>query len=249
MSDFLDRLAARAIDGRTALAPRLPSLFEPLQRAPIMPPAEAGEVPAHHRDMASAAPALPIAAPSPREPARAAESVERSAARVVPVDRTAAQAPARAAANSLHEPMPSSPMVPVPVHSVVVERSGTPVTPERQAASSSPVQPRQVHVAPARQETARMPPSGGALLPAPAPVFVATRTTPAGSGRTVAARAAAARTEGNAAATGEPAVHVSIGRLEVRAAPVAAAPPRRRDGPQPSSLDDYLRQRGGKASP
>ena len=48
--------------------------------------------------------------------------------------------------------------------------------------------------------------------------------------------------------SGEPVVHVSIGRLEVRAAPVAATPTRRRDGPQPSSLDDYLRQRG-KASP
>ena len=248
MSDFLDRLAARAIGGETALSPRLPSLFEPLQRAPIMPPADAGEVPAHHRDMASAAPVVPVAASSPREPARAAGSVERSAARVVPVDRAAAPAPARAAANSPREPMPSSPMVPAPVPSVVVERSGTPVAPERQAIGSSPVQPRQVHVAPARQETARTPAPGGALLPAPAPVFAAMRTTSAGSGRTVAARAAAARTEGKAAAAVEPVVHVSIGRLEVRAAPVAAAPPRRRDGPQPSSLDDYLRQRG-KASP
>jgi hypothetical protein len=85
-------------------------------------------------------------------------------------------------------------------------------------------------------------------LPAPAPVFAATITAPARSGGAVAARAAAARTEGKADAAGEPVVHVSIGRLEVRAAPVAAASPRRRDGPQPSSLDDYLRQRG-KVSP
>jgi hypothetical protein len=246
MSDFLDRLAARAIGSETALSPRLPSLFEPLQRAPIMPPADAGEVPAHHRDMASTAPVVPVAASSPREPARAAGSVERSAARVVPVDRAAA--PARAAPNSPREPRPSSPMVPVPVPSVVVERSGTPVAPERQAVGSSPVQPRQVHVAPARQETARTPAPGGALLPAPASVFAATRTTPAGSGRTVTARAAAARTEGKAAAAVEPVVHVSIGRLEVRAAPAAAAPSHRREEPRPSSLDDYLRQRG-KASP
>ena len=247
MSDFLDRLAARAIGSETALSPRLPSLFEPLQRAPIMPPADAGEVPAHHRDMASAAPVVPVAASSPREPARAAESMERSAARVVPVDRTAAPAPARAAANLPHEPRPSSPIAPAPVPSVV-ERSGTPVAPERQAVGSSPVQPRQVHVAPARQETARTPAPGGALLPAPAPVFAATRTTPEGSGRTVAARDAAARTGGKAAATVEPVVHVSIGRLEVRAAPAAAAPSHRREEPRPSSLDDYLRQRG-KASP
>jgi hypothetical protein len=248
MSDFLDRLAARAIGSETALSPRLPSLFEPLQRAPIMSPADAGEVPSHHHDMASAAPAVPVAAPSPREPARAAGSVEPGAARIVPVDRAASPAPARAAANPPREPMPSSPRVPAPVPSVVVEPSGTPVAPERQAVGSPLVQPRQVHVAPARQETARTPAPGGALLPAPASVFAATRTTSAGSGRTVTARAAAARTEGKAAAAVEPVVHVSIGRLEVRAAPAAAAPSRRREEPRPSSLDDYLRQRG-KASP
>jgi hypothetical protein len=249
MSDFLDRLAARAIDGGTALVPRLPSLFEPLQRAPVMPSADEGEAPARHRDVAAAAPAVPIAVPSPHAPTRAIESMERTAARVVPVDRTAAPVPARAAANPPHEPMPSSPMVPVPVHSVVVERSGAPVAPERQAASPSPVQPRQVHVAPVRQETARTPASNGALLPASAPVFAAPRTAPPRSERTVAARAAAGRAEGKAAATGEPVVHVSIGRLEVRAAPVVATAPRRREGPQPGSLDDYLRQRGGKVSP
>ena len=50
MSDFIDRLAARAIGGEAALAPRLPSLFEPLQRAPIMPPADVGEAPPDRRD-------------------------------------------------------------------------------------------------------------------------------------------------------------------------------------------------------
>ncbi|MEY2159914.1 hypothetical protein [Rhodanobacter sp. FW106-PBR-LB-2-11] len=62
-------------------------------------------------------------------------------------------------------------------------------------------------------------------------------------------RAGAAQAGHGGAAASKPAVHVSIGRLEVRAAPPASAPPRRRDGPQPGSLDDYLRQRGGKASP
>jgi hypothetical protein len=248
MSDFLDRLVARAIDGGTALTPRLPSLFEPQQRAPTMPAAGEGEAPAHHRDTASAAPGMPIAAPSPREPARAAESVERSAARVVPVDRTAASVPARAAASSPHAPMPP-PIMPTPVHSAVVDRSSIPARPERQAASPSPVQPRRVRVAPARQETARTPASNGALLPASTPVFAAPRAAPAPSERTVGARSAAARAEGKATATGEPVVHVSIGRLEVRAAPSAAAPSRRRQEPRPSSLDDYLRQRGGKASP
>lgn len=248
MSDFLDRLAARAIDGGTALTPRLPSLFEPLQRASIMPSADEGEAPAHHRDAAVAAPVVPSAAPLPREPARAIESVERHAARVAPPDHTAAPVPGRAAASSPHEPRPSPTMMPTSVQSAVVARSGTPVVPERPAASPSPVSPRQARVAPTRQETARTAAPNGALLPAPAPVFAVPRAAPAPSERTVAARAAAARAEGRGAATGDPVVHVSIGRLEVRAAPATAAPSRRREEPRPSSLDDYLRQRG-KASP
>ena len=53
----------------------------------------------------------------------------------------------------------------------------------------------------------------------------------------------------DAPAAAEPVVHVSIGRLEVRASPAAAPAPPRRDMPAPRSLDDYLRQRGGKGAP
>lgn len=63
-------------------------------------------------------------------------------------------------------------------------------------------------------------------------------------------RVRAAHVENRNEASSESVVHVSIGRLEVRAAPpVTGVPPLRRDGPRPGSLDDYLRQRGGKASP
>lgn len=48
---------------------------------------------------------------------------------------------------------------------------------------------------------------------------------------------------------GETVVHVSIGRIEVRAAPVASTPSRRREEPRPTRLDDYLRQRNGKGAP
>ncbi|HET6554175.1 MAG TPA: hypothetical protein VFG49_11615, partial [Dyella sp.] len=46
----------------------------------------------------------------------------------------------------------------------------------------------------------------------------------------------------------EPVVHVSIGRLEVRAGPAPTAPARRQETPRHSAFDDYLRERG-KASP
>ncbi|HEX7112552.1 MAG TPA: hypothetical protein VF216_08910 [Mizugakiibacter sp.] len=42
-------------------------------------------------------------------------------------------------------------------------------------------------------------------------------------------------------------MQVSIGRIEVRAAP--AAPARSRDEPRPTRLDDYLRQRNGRGAP
>lgn len=97
----------------------------------------------------------------------------------------------------------------------------------------------------------RTPAPGGALLPAPVPVFATTGGTPApvrpGHAAAMHSTRNAQADHGNRAGS-EPVVHVSIGRLEVRAAPAAAAPPRRREEAQPSSLDDYLRQRG-KASP
>lgn len=247
MSDFLDRLAARAIGSETTLAPRLPSLFEPLQRAPVMPPADGGEAPPDRRDTAPAIHAVPVEAPTSAAPA--STSAQPAAAPVTPIERVAAAMPASAAASAVrHASAPP----------IVGERAATPAI-DRPAASSVsarpvmsasplPVPPRQTRVAPDRQETARTPASNGVLLPAPAPVFAVTLAAPARSERTVAARVAAARAEGKADAAREPVVHVSIGRLEVRAAPAAAAPPRRRDGPQPGSLDDYLRQRG-KASP
>jgi hypothetical protein len=248
MSDFLDRLAARAIGSETALAPRLPSLFEPLQCAPVMPLADAGEVPPDRREAAPAIHAVPVETPTSAAPA--STSAQPAAAPVTPIEHVVAAMSASAAASAAqHASAPST--VGERAFTPAVDRPASPSALARPAvpAPPLPVQPRQTRVAPDRQETARTPASNGALLPAPAPVFAATRTTPARSERTVAARAAAARTEGRIDAASEPVVHVSIGRLEVRAAPAAAAPPRRRDGPQPGSLDDYLRQRGGKASP
>lgn len=247
MSDFLDRLAARAIGSETTLMPRLPSVFEPLQRAPIMPLADAGEVPPDRREAAPAMHAMPVEAPTSAAPA--STSIQPAAAPVAPVEHVvAAVSPSAAASAAQHAPAPST--VGERASTSAVDRPAAPSVSARPAlpATLPPIQPRQTHVAPDRQETVRTPASNGALLPASAPVFAATLTAPARSEHIVAARAAAARTKGKVDAASEPVIHVSIGRLEVRAAPVAAASPRRRDGPQPSSLDDYLRQRG-KASP
>jgi hypothetical protein len=112
-----------------------------------------------------------------------------------------------------------------------------------------PVQPRQTRTAPPRAEAAPAP--VGSLLSPSAPVFATPRIAPPRErvDHASAIRPRVASVEGRAAPASEPIVHVSIGRLEVRAAPAAAAPARRRDEPRPASLDDYLRHRGGKASP
>lgn len=247
MSDFLDRMAARAIGGDATLAPRLPSLFEPLQRAPIMPSLDEGEAPARPHDALAAAPPAHDIANPPRSPVPARASIEPPAAHVTPAPRAPLPTPARAATERPRELLQPPPAAASPARASAAEPAATPSVPARPTASLSPLPPRQVRVAPARQEAARRAPvPGGALLPAPSPVFATTPAASASPGprRTVQAAAHAER----AVATTEPVVHVSIGRLEVRAAPAAAAPPRRREGPRPGSLDDYLRQRG-KASP
>jgi hypothetical protein len=61
-------------------------------------------------------------------------------------------------------------------------------------------------------------------------------------------RIPAGSTKAQASASVVPEVHVSIGRLEVRAAPMPAVRSPRRDAPAQNGLDDYLRQRGDKAA-
>jgi hypothetical protein len=246
MSDFLDRLAARAIGSEAALAPRLPSLFEPLQRAPIMPLSDDGEASPGHHETVSAAPAAPTVAPM-RSPQASATA---NASRIAPaaIEPETAPTPARAAAgtprNAVQPPAMTAMLAPSPV----VERSVTlPAPPEVLA---PPVRPRQTRIAAKQPDTiAPSRPANGTLLPESTPVFGAARAADApGRSAHAAAMRPLAAPAGPGNASSEPVVHVSIGRLEVRAAPAAATPSRRHDGPQPSSLDDYLRQRG-KASP
>jgi hypothetical protein len=246
MSDFLDRLAARAIGSEATLAPRLPSLFEPLQRAPIMPLSDDGETSPRQHEAESAAPVGPIVAPTRSPYASVTAAMDGSRVAPAVLEPGLALTPTRATASTPRETAQPPASTAVPAPSSIVERSAVSPT-QAEVRAPLPVQPRRTRImveqlgpaAPAH-------PVNGALLPASAPVFGATDA----AGRTIhgAAMRARAAPTGTGSPSSEPVVHVSIGRLEVRAAPAAATPPRRRDGPQPSSLDDYLRQRG-KASP
>ena len=253
MSDFLERLATRAIGSETPLVPRLASLFEPLQRAPGMALSDDGATSPRHCEAVSPATAAPTVAPTRFQHAPVMAPPE--AWRVAPVagNPVAARTPAQVAPSTPHKVAPPALIAAAPARSPVVERSvASPITARpTEAFAAQPVRLRRTPIAADHPETT-VPPhaSSGALLAAFAPVFSAPRAadTPARSIHAAAMRALAAQ-PGPAAAVGEPVIHVSIGRLEVRAAPASATPPRQRDGPPPSSLDDYLRQRGSKAAP
>lgn len=250
MSDFLDRLASRAIGSETMLAPRLPSLFEPLQPTPIMPLTETGDARARDGEKTPDTVATPAAVrPSS---AFAVEPIRRSTSHVMSPDRTAPSEPASAAAIPRDVAGPSAPVASAALGVAMVERSAGPARSEdlSKARTSSTVQPRQTRIQAAQPE-AKPEPVAGSLWPAPEPVFSrpSASSEPVRSGRATASPSRAVPLGRSSETMDESVVHVSIGRLEVRAAPSASAPSRRRPGPQPASLDDYLRQRGDKASP
>ena len=253
MSDFLERLAMRAIGSETSLVPRLASLFEPLPRAPGMSLPDDGTTSPRHREAVPPATASSTVAPMRFQ--HVPVMAPPDAWRVTPVapDPVAARTPAPVAPSTPRDVAQPALIAATPAVSPVVERSvASPMSARpTEAFATQPVRPRRTPVAADQTETT-MPPhaSSGALLTAFAPVFSAPHTadTPTRSSPADVMRALAAQ-PGTGDVVSEPVIHVSIGRLEVRAAPAPATPPRHRDGPPPSSLDHYLRQRGGKAAP
>ncbi|MFZ0871991.1 MAG: hypothetical protein WAM90_14870 [Rhodanobacter sp.] len=251
MNDFLDRVTAKAIGNEAMLTPRLPSLFEP-QAATIMPATfETNAI----VEQSSARTALDV--PDVVHPGSA---LQRSPS---PLESRADGAPlkqAQSQPDAMQRPVPRVAMQPaiettLRSSDVAVKKMAQPTTTEhtgRHATPGEPVEPRTSHVSSEPQT-----PSGiahaaetGVLLPPAKPVFVSTKNLgdlPARAAEAMHSRSIGAA--GYPAGQSEPVVHVSIGRLEVRAAANSAPTPvRRNDAPRPSSLDDYLRQRG-KATP
>jgi hypothetical protein len=251
VNDFLDRVTAKAIGNEGMLTPRLPSLFEP-QAASIMPATfETSAIEGQRKTQA--APDVPDAA----HPAPTMEHNLSSAERG-PNGATLKQAQSQPDPMQRSAPrLAAQPAIETTLHSsdVVVEKMAQPTTTDRtrrHAMPREPVEPRasRVHSEPQIPTAIARPPETGVLLPPAKPVFVSTKNQgdlPARAAEAMHSRAASAAVP--QAERGEPVVHVSIGRLEVRAAPNSVTTPNRRnDAPRPSSLDDYLRRRG-KAAP
>ena len=245
MSDFLDRLATRALGGEGLLMPRLPSLFEPVAGAPVaMDMAETAHV-ASRQVIASPAIEAPI---ERRDPPASPAAVEKIAARMPPVAPASEKLSARAA----EEPSVRPP-------ATTAQRSpgiarGDPEPGLRDHGVDAPrlatVERREVRTINGNLSIPAPPTPRGVLLAPASAIFARPDAGSPGTGNAGVPGVSRSRTaHANAEKkAGEPVIHVSIGRIEVRAAPTGAAPSRRHEAARPDSLDDYLRQRG-KASP
>jgi hypothetical protein len=249
VNDFLDRMTAKAIGNETMLAPRLPSLFEP-QAASIMPATfETSAI----EEPRSTQVAPDVADAERRDPAREPEPLpsdrrpDRATLKQAQPNTTQRSASRIAAQRAIEETLPLS-------HDAIREIAQPTTTDRtrRHVMPREPVESRASRVSFKSQSPSAIerPTKTGELLPPAKPVFASTKNQgdlPARTAEAMHSRSIGAA--GHRAEQSEPVVHVSIGRLEVRAAPNSqTTPARRNDAPRSSSLDDYLRQRG-KATP
>jgi hypothetical protein len=248
MSDYLGNLTARTVSPSIAVRPQLPSLFEPapvtreaksrpefqqenfVEQLPVTQPSE------------KLAP-MPLSIPTPhqslfREPEQTVPEISR-ARRILETSREsdAAVQPRilRRVAPTLREDKPSnstrrrSDVIKSPLRDVIASASQEvsareEVGPSAPAVALKPVVVRESPASelPARSDLQAIVPTIRALPPiAPLPP---------------------------AAATAPPAINVTIGRVEIRAAP---PPAQQRAKPKPAtvlSLEDYLRQRAKGAA-
>lgn len=273
MTGFLTHIAARLGEPEGQLRPRRPSLFEPA--VPAAPdfalagaPAEGLPDGAFDAAVETDAPAVGMPAPSalparqrrtgpgsaaarPADPDHSADP-SPDAVDVTPVARDAA--PRRTAQRALADEAAAGPgMVP---DMPVPKGPGCAIRPTRIAASpptvpADPAGPVEDRPSPARRHPAQpLPRRDDAAAPVDRrPDVAAPMPAPPASGILqvpVAARIAAGPPPARAHRA-EPEIHVTIGRVEVRAEAAPPADAARPARPSPvMSLDDYLRTRRGR---
>ncbi len=231
-------LVARESGVAPGLVPRLPTLFEDVPAADDPEPAGTGSVAPTQAagPQAAAPPAEPPAAPAAAPPGAEAPAVRRRHEVVRVEERVRVE-------TRETEPSESRPR---PVRSLEPEPPARPREPgPRRLTEPEPVR----RPAPPGDQVAVLRPS--AVVPAaatpepdapgrrdPATVQVSVNRHEPNGGTHPVLREPPTTTE-----VAEPVVHVSIGRVEVRAVPEQAAPRARRTERRTQTLDDYLEQR------
>jgi len=254
VSDFLDRLAGRAIGGEAVLSPRMPSLFEsmrpsspdPQDQLPVSSPQEVrSNTATRYPGEAMPTPVSLRHVESAIRPARAISHAE-SALESLPSEQ---EAPLRDVLKPKAATQPAD--IAMADHDDSSSMSGhkTVVVRERRdrepVSASTPSVPRKPQVFASSSDESIHDIETGVLLPPARPVFA----TPPATQMPRGPASGPPQAMDNHASSPEPVVHVSIGRLEVRAAPTqSTTPPKRQETPRPNSLDEYLRQRSGKSS-
>lgn len=218
------------------------------------PVAEPGRPPPHDDSPPGRAEQAPVAAAAPRKAGAPLASDAAPAAKLQP---PAVPAVAAKPVPPVIVPMPDRfepSAIPLPIPAP----AATAAAPRRGEAGASPPPPRlgpvpQAALPPMREDQAATSEEHGSSLSADEPAPTRLVPTPAVERFLVAVpsvRRRAQRDERGRQQPDAPAaavVNVTIGRVEVRAMPAPAAqPPRAARGPQPLSLDDYLKQRRGE---
>ncbi|MEV7037721.1 hypothetical protein [Amycolatopsis sp. NPDC051061] len=247
MTDFVHRLLGRTGAAAPPIRPVVASLFEPRRaRAAVdaaLPMGEVTDSPQETFELPAAAPVVtqPPSAPrlasevpwrEPEPPAPREDEAPIAQERPAPREDGTLTVDAPAAAHPvtvevvLPEParLPAAPARTTPERPAKTRQGGRAAAPSLEDESAPPSFP-------AEAEPVRAHPVRPAPAAAREPVDVPKPSRP------VSRRAPAA----------EPTVHISIGRVEVKAAPQPAPRPARAESPRrPAvSLDDYLRNRAG----
>jgi hypothetical protein len=276
-SDFLGRLIDRASGRGNAIAPKLPSVFEPPQpssvfveqsRESLAEIEDEGLVRAVTQRSRTRGPeeestqdsselfeygrARPPRAPEFKK--ESSEAVENPSVPAMTV--TATNFPALVPSNTLNdaqnptrhadskvEPEPEEPVRTISespqVEFRITSKNPDVPTSKTKAGGKIAMTPRSA-VMPAKETT--QPQSTGTLLPHTQSIAAVPSTVPRRSGLHHSQTSIQEHQP-------EPVINVTIGRIEVRATQDHAVNARRNDeprGPKPLSLDEYLRQRGGR---
>ncbi|WP_250623187.1 hypothetical protein [Pinirhizobacter soli] len=224
MTGFLGRLAARIVGPAPMLGPRQPSMFEGARFADsVSDPAHGGLLAAVEAPSIGDA-AIAAAFPRKFDPVPPAGEAERVRDRRSRRGRLPAIEPPDGVS-------PVAPADPAPTAASAVDDHPR-IFPRTSVVVETDVAARRFA---ASDETFRH-----GTLTARASLY------PAQPGNASSPRVAG--TPGVSLASAEPVVHVSIGRIELRAQ-APSKPIRHHHTPQGTSLDDYLRQRGDRARP